>query len=319
MSTDNEHMRLRRRMERRLGRPVSNAAWGLAADERFVAEALDPSLEGGEAGLLGYLRRLLHVEDSGPARPRSRAVGRTPAWSSEDLAARIAVLGRLVAEDAAGDEEILTFRHRVLGRDAPMSADEAEAYLDTLEARRPRFEASFDAAPAGVLKYQNRHVAHDLHVWAGSPLDKLRKLSESLAQCYPWQPAQAAAFVLEGLIPRATPFMVQVPQTLGEGAKRRARVILEVDAWIPAATVLRAYRDVQRQLLPGYNRPVSRRGIDLVNFVLRTRPASWPRLLELWNTEHAAVAYPDYRHMRFAFERARRSILEPAYRPYLGG
>jgi hypothetical protein len=223
-----------------------------------------------------------------------------------------------VAEDAAGDEEILAFRHRVLGRDTPMSADEAETYLEVPEARDRRLRGLFDPGPAGVLKYQNRHISHDLHVWAGSPLDELRKLVGSLAQVYPWEPAQAAAFVLEGLIPLATPFLLHVPQTWGKGERRRARIIMEVDAWIPAATVLRAYREVQRQILPGHNRPVSRRAVDLVNFVLQHRPATWPKLLGLWNSEHPTAGYSDYRHMRFAFERARQSLLVPRYRLYSG-
>ena len=310
------HITLRRRMERQLAQPVSDAAWDVAQKRRFVDEALDPSYAGGQEDLLDFLRDLLRITDRAPDRPRARASRHLAAWTSDDLMARIKAVSRLVAEDAAGDEAILTFRHRVLSRDTPMSPAEAEAYLEMPEAREPRLGGSFDRGPAGVLKYQNRHISHDLHVWAGSPLDDLRKLSESLADAYPWQPAQAAAFVLEGLIPLATPFMLHVPQVWGE--RRRARVIMEVDAWIPAATVLRAYREVQRQLLPGHNRPVSRRAVDLVYFVLQRRPATWTVLLDLWNSEHPTAGYSDYRHMRFAFERARQSLLVPRYRLYTG-
>jgi hypothetical protein len=305
-------------MERQLGQPVSDTAWELAEKHDYVAEALDPNLADGQEGLLNYLGELLRLTDRGPVHPRSRASGQPAAWSSDDLMARIKAVSRLVAEEAAGDEAILTFRHRVLGRDTPMSPDEAEAYLDVPEAREPRLKGSFALAAAGVLKYQNWHISHDLHVWAGSPLDELRKLAGSLAQSYPWEPAQAAAFVLEGLIPLARPFVLHVPQTSGKGERRRARIIMEVDAWVPAASVLQAYREVQRQLLPGHNRPVSRRAIDLVNFVLQHRPATWPKLLGLWNSEHPTTGYSDYRHMRFAFERAQRSLLVPRYRLYSG-
>jgi hypothetical protein len=199
-----------------------------------------------------------------------------------------------------------------------MSAEEAEAYLDLPEARQPRFRSAIDAESIGLLKYQNRHVSHDLHVWAGSPLDKLRKLAATLAQSYPWEPAQAAAFVLEGLIPLATPFMLHLPQTWHETRPRRAKLVMEVELWMPAAAVLRAYRDLQRQVLPGHNRPVSRRSIDLVNFVLQHRPATWPQLLDFWNSEHPTTGYFDYRHMRFTFERAQQSLLNPRYRFYAG-
>ena len=305
-------------MERQLGQPVSDAAWELAQKRLYVADALDPSYADGQEGLLDFLRDLLRLTDRAPIRPRSRTSGHPAVWSSDDLMARIRAVSRLVAQEAAGDEEILTFRHRVLGRDAPMSPDEAEAYLEVPEAREPRLRGSFDLGQAGVLKYQNRHISHDLHVWAGSPLDELRKLAGSLAEVYPWEPAQAAAFVLEGLIPLARPFVLHVPQTWGKGERRRARIFMEVDAWIPAATVLQAYREVQRQLLPGHNRPVSRRAVDLVSFVLQHLPATWPTLLGLWNSEHPTAGYSDYRHMRSAFERARSSLLVPKYRLYLG-
>jgi hypothetical protein len=318
VEANNVHIALRRRMERQLGQPVSSAAWEVAQKRLFVAEALDPSYAGGQEDLLDFLRDLLRLTDRAPSRPRSRASGQPAAWTSDDLMARIKAVSRLVAEDAAGDEEILTFRQRVLGRDTPMSPDDAEAYLEVPEAREPRLKGSFDGGPVGVLKYQNRHISHDLHVWAGSPLDELRKLAGSLAQAYPWEPAQAAAFVLEGLIPLATPFVLHVPQTWGKGERRRARIIMEVDAWVPAATVLQAYREVQRQLLPGHNRPVSRRAVDLVNFVLQHLPATWPKLFDLWNSEHPTAGYSDYRHMRFAFARARQSLLVPRYRLYSG-
>lgn len=87
-------------------------------------------------------------------------------------------------------------------------------------------------------------------------------------------------------------------------------MIMEVDAWIPATLVLRAYREVQRQLLPGYNRPVSRRAIDLVNFVLRYRPATWPKLLDLWNSAHPADGYSDY--PTHAFRLRKGSAVAPA-------
>ncbi len=313
MRVNNEHIQLRRRMERLLGQPVSAAAWTLAEKRRYVADALDPA-EDGEAELVEFLRDVLNVVERSPVRSPNLAVRGAPALDSEYLVARIEAVSRLAAQHAAGDEEILAFRHRVLGRDTPMSAAEAEAYLDEPEARQsPRTNG-----PIGLLQYQNRHVFHDVHVWPGSPLDELRKLASTLVQSYPWQPPQAAAFVLEGLRPLATPFALHFPQSWHETRPRRAKVVLEVDLWMPAAAVLRAYRDLQRKVLPGHNRPVSRRSIDLVNFVLRNRPATWPELLKSWNKEHPSVAYSDYRHLRYAFQRAQQSLLSPAYRPYFG-
>lgn len=320
MTTNNEHKLLRRRMARLLGRSISGAAWALACDQGYVAEALDPAYDAaGEDSLSAYLTALLRVEDAGlRSRARSRRSSSRRILTGGESSARVEAVSRLAAEHAAGDEEILRFRHRVLGRNTPMSAEQAEAYLDLPEARERPGLGTHASGPMETLKYQNRHVSHDLHVWAGSPLDKLRKLADALTKSYPWEPAQAAAFVLEGLVPLATPFMLRFPQTWHEGRPRRAKLIMEVDLWMPASAVLHAYREVQRKVLPGHNRPVGSQSIELVNFVIQHRPNTWAALLERWNNEHPGREYSDYRSFRYAFERASRSLLHPKYRPWLG-
>jgi len=306
-------------MAKQLGRPISDGVWALATREHYVAEALDPAYGGApaESGLAAFLAALLRVEDAG-LRGRVRMVQSNSGPKGSESLARIEAVSRLAAEHAAGDDEILRFRERVLGRSAPMSASEAEAYLDLPQARQGRRRSSLSGGPTETLKYHNRHVSHDLRVWPDSPLDDLRRLAERLSQSYPWEPAQAAAFVLEGLIPLATPFMLRLPQAWHEDRPRRARLVMEVDLWMPAAAVLRAYRRVQREVLPGHNRPVSSRSVALVNFVMKHRPATWPRLLERWNTEHPGSEYSNYRSFRYAFDRASRSLLHPTYRPWMG-
>lgn len=321
METNNEHIVLQRRLEKHLGRSVSPTAWAVATERGYIAEALDPAYgTAGEDGLLKFLADLLRVADD-----HFRAAAKRPRMAKQSgrptapVSARIEAVSRLAAEHAAGDEEILRFRQRVLGRDAPMTADEAEVYLDLPEARQPRpTSPSSSNGPTELLKYQNRHINHDLRVWAGSPLDALRRLAESLAQSYPWQPSQAAAFVLEGLIPLATPFMLRMPQPRHELRPRRAKLVMEVELWMPASAVLRAYRDVQREVLPGHNRPISPRSIEVVNFVMRHRPSTWASLAERWNTEHPGGEYANYRSFRYTFDRASRSLLHPKYRPWLG-
>jgi hypothetical protein len=319
VSTDNAHIPLRRRVAKRLGRSISDAAWALAIDQHYVAEASDPALgSAAEDSLSRFLASLLKVQE---AAARSRSRSRSTSARTRNVSgssARIEALSRLAADHAAGDDEILQFRRRVLGRDTPMSAVEAEAYLELAEAREPRRPRSGLRGPSEVLRYQNRRIDHDLHVWSGSPLDELRKLAESLSRSYPWEPSQAAAFVLEGLIPRATPFMLRLPQRFGDGRPHRAKLIMEVDLWMPAAAVLRAYRQIQREVLPGHNRPVSARSIEVVNFVMRHQPETWTNLTGRWNNEHPDHAYANYRNFRYAFDRARRSLLHPKYRPWLG-
>jgi hypothetical protein len=311
-------------MSQRLSRPISDAAWALVTKEGRVAEAVDPDLRSqAEDELVAYLNELLRVEDVG-LRKRLRSAKSNSGLAPKGTmsSARLEAVSRLAAEHAAGDEEILRFRQQVLRRDAPMTADEAEAFLDLPEARQAGVRLPDDSLE--ILRYHNRHVSHDLHVWPRSPLDKLRQLADKLAQSYPWQPAQAAAFVLEGLIPLATPFTLRLPQPLHEGRPRRAKLIMEIDLWMPAGEVLRAYRQVQRAVLPGHNRPISPSSVELVNHVMRERASendrrtTWQSLMDGWNTEHPSRRYANYRSFRSAFERASRSLLYPMYRPYFG-
>ena len=305
-------------MRRRLGRSISDASWAVATERSFVSDALDSKYATGEDDLLSFLGDLLRVLEAASRRPARRKASKLVLIPmAAEARARIEAISRLAADHAAGDEDILRFRQRVLGRDTPMSAPEAEAYLDLPDARYGR-GTSPDGGRLEVLSYQNRRVSHDLHVRPGSPLDQLRTLAERLAEAYPWQPAQAASFVLEGLTPLATPFTLHLPQMWQEDRPRRAKLIMEVDLWMPASAVLEAYRRIQRKVLPGHNRPISARSVELVNFVMQHRPSTWPSLVERWNTEHPRGEYANYRSFRFAFERASRSLLHPRYRRWLG-
>ncbi len=176
-------------MAKRLGRGIPDAAWDFLVEDHYVAEALSREYPDSEDRLFGRLEQLLRLVGQIHSAPAQGTV--EPAA----LAPRIEAVSRLAAESAGGRSEVLDFRRRVLERESPMSRDEAEAYLDTDEARAPHHGKAKETLE--LLKYQNGHIAYDLHVWAGSPLDELRQLAEQLALVYPWQPEQAASFVLE--------------------------------------------------------------------------------------------------------------------------
>jgi hypothetical protein len=314
MATDNVHMVLRRRMGKRLGRRVSSTAWAMADERRYVSDALDPEYPDGEDDLYRFLTDLLRVEDdalkAGLARERRR---KDPGAPDAALTARIEAVSRLAADHAAGDAAVLRFRQRILHRETALTPNEAEAFLEQDQGRERA-----GVQRAELLVYQNARVTHDIHVWPSSPLDRLRRLAEDLARSYPWQPAQAAAFVLEGQTPLATPFLLHMPQTPAGERPARARLVMEVDLWMPAEVVARAYRKAQRDVLRGHNKPVRPRTLDVVNFVLTHRPATWAALLERWNTEHPGDEFPDYRALSWTFKRAEKSLLSPEYTLSLG-
>jgi hypothetical protein len=313
MSSDNAHLALRRRVQRRLGRRITDPAWELAEERYFVDEALDPQYDDGETKLEAFLKSLFSVEDASAPSQATARPAITGSTYTRGLGARIRALsleaGRLAAEDGA----VLAFRIAVLHRETLMTPAEAETFLD--DARSAHVGKGLQ--PLHVLAYQNRTIDWQIHVAQGSPLDRLRMLADELSRSYPWHPSQAAAFVLEGLLPLATPLLVHVPQVPPDIRPGRSRIVLEVDAWVPAASVLDAYRDIQRKLLPGHNKQIGARAIELVRFLALDPSGTWPERLRRWNSAHPDWAFPNFRNFRSAAVRARHSLL-PAYRQWFG-
>ncbi|TAM55772.1 MAG: hypothetical protein EPN50_10585 [Chloroflexota bacterium] len=343
---------LRAQAERRLGRHVPDAAWRLAERRDYVTDAALT----GEDGMDQLVAFLDGFRAAAPP-PRGRTTD-TSAWAQE----RTLAVTRLAAAAATDDPEVHSFRAEVLRHAAPLSAAEATALLESPLARevpashlglapwpivghQARLQApggttytvswadgsdtvvlpARDPLPRLSLAYvQADDRVRTVEVSHDSVLGRLAELSETLAKSYPWEPALAAAFVLEGAAPWASGIRVTRRQWMPLGRQARpprARITIEVEAWVPADVVTRAYRESQREVLDGHNRPLAERSIQLVNFVLDARDAepnvTWPALRERWNRAHPAAPFPNFRNMRFTFERASRSILYPRYR--LGG
>src|SRR5918997_2166383 len=128
-------------------------------------------------------------------------------------------------------------------------------------------------------------------LWPGSVVDKLYDLGEDLADQFDWPSAEAAAwFVLTGEAPESRPLDARW-DTKGGGPylNPQWRVRLTVPAWLPAEEVERAYRRMQRQILPGKNRGPDPKTLEVARFVWEQerlngyRRPSWDVLLGRWN------------------------------------
>jgi len=115
---------------------------------------------------------------------------------------------------------------------------------------------------------------HRALVRFNSVLDRLRKTAQQLLRDYPWFEADSVWFLLTGETPYVAPMTWR--------AKHRGHVIfdpypstgfgyqlvaLTVEPWVPVETVQKVYRDLQRQLLGGDNRPVGDKNRSLFSFV----------------------------------------------------
>lgn len=171
--------------------------------------------------------------------------------------------------------------------------------------------ASFDG------RWREQHVP----VYRGSLLDEVRELAGWLAREYDWLEPQATWFVLTGSVVPRLPLRVAVDGKLGYG-HTSCRVTLDVEPWISAETVLRAYRDVQRRVLPGDNRPVGERSLALARFVAEQERdgerRTWRELRTRWNDAHPDLLYDDDRRFRRDVVRAHQILLFPPYRLSFG-
>ena len=157
-----------------------------------------------------------------------------------------------------------------------------------------------------------------------SAFDLLRKVCNWLSERFPWRPWDAVWFVLTGIPPFVPPIQPQVRAWTSQTDKvpifRRDLLTLEMDPWLSVAAVVRVYRAYQRQILAGRNRGLGARSMDLFLFVTERegtngRTKTWDELRAEWNREHRDCRYLDYKNFRRDFDRARRAVLLPKYRP----
>ena len=109
-------------------------------------------------------------------------------------------------------------------------------------------------------------------VWERSVLEKLRRVSQKLAERYLWQGAQATMFVLTGEIPARPSLRVSYERRGADVGSRAVKVsqgmvTLEVAPWVSAKTVHRAFRAAQSRILDRDNRPIKEKNLKLFRFV----------------------------------------------------
>lgn len=142
--------------------------------------------------------------------------------------------------------------------------------------RTPRFKDRTDGQPLYFVNERGR--ARKVSVWDGSLLERLRHLSEGLAQEFRWEPAQATMFVLTGQVPAIPPLKVTgYLRSRSEILEDTTRVPIHIDAtinmtaspWVPARTVTMAYREAQTKILgSGGGKPPSVKNLRLFRFVI---------------------------------------------------
>lgn len=133
----------------------------------------------------------------------------------------------------------------------------------------PLDEDERDSVSMPLLSSDPAVGLEDWPVEIGSVLDVLRRVCNRLAKAsgYAWREDQATWFVLTG---QATPSTVLDGRfdTVFGGIMTRGTITLTAEPWVPAETVMRHYRGMQRAMLKQDNRPPSERSLALFRFVV---------------------------------------------------
>ena len=216
---------------------------------------------------------------------------------------------RATLESYRREREGQKVRHRAaVSVDPPGITEIAERWTQEPAHKVIRKRPNDDVGNGEPLSFVNEEGRVQVSwVWEGSLLDKLRRLSEKLAQRYFWQDAQATMFVLTGEIPARPSLQVSYKQkNAGVGSKAlkvsQGMVILEIAPWVSAKTVERAYRSAQKRILRRHNRPIKEKNLRLFRFVTeRLEPTGLyedggPRFPpgEEGDTEDELIAYGAY-------------------------
>ena len=225
-------------------------------------------------------------------------------------------LSLLFAERAAGDEEVIKFRKEVLS-DELLRVGGVGGWIEkqrdqdgeptmwvevplTDEQKGKLFEGEEPSIKLiGEVDAKRRFVAYGVpgNAWAevmlttsGGILERLRKLSEGLAKQFSWQPAQATLFILvEGFVP-----LVQnlVDRFQGKPLPAASRLTLEIDPTMPPRILEEQFRAIRARVFSSRYRPLSKKNLQLVAFVLRQRKGrSWPEIMTAWNKKHSEYRY----------------------------
>ena len=196
-----------------------------------------------------------------------------------------------------GRSEEYPYRHAVIVRlpaGITPGYDQDGSY--TLSPPLPEISRCQGLAPVTFLEYPRAGSAWVQRIPAGpdGPLGILYKLSQSLAETYGWQRAQATGFVLTDLTPEIPLYMVSFA---GHDLGGLARVQIVVDPFFTPAEVAQMYKQNRSQFLSGKTKGLSQKHTRLAIHVLH-QPKLDQSCLQNWNQQYPKWTYREMRRFK---------------------
>jgi hypothetical protein len=309
---------VRRALEKKLRRTAIDSLWSFLLEKGYVGEVLAgyESLD----DLVATAKQVLQA-----ARRNSTAVRTAAASGPQPGEARAWALSMLVAAETREDSRVTSFRADALNGallPTPRAADWIKGHSDvtatmtqditiTLKTDQIDYEGAgwarlllpsnrvrISEVSARVLSYTdgNDGRVHRIGVPAHGQLDRLRRLSESLAQECCWQPAQATMFVLTD----AVPMISRIRSTTSTGRSLWAsRIRLDIDPAESVREVAEAFAALARIGPAGHARPIKEKHARLaVHALVDHAHLPWSERARLWNAEHAQWRYSSEANFR---------------------
>jgi hypothetical protein len=256
---------------------------------------------------------------------------------------RADAIERMVAEEAARDEEVISFRKSAL-RGRLLKRAEVEEWIQRQSEKdgggtnylrvpvpqgvtlthkehglvpEPAFTVCHNW-PAVRLDFELLDYAKEGSAWVhripvtrGGVLQKLRLLSKKLAQNYGWEYAQAAGFVLRGLPPELPALKIELSLSALDAL---SRVKLTIDPAVSPRELASAYQELRKKLMTSRHRALQPKKLALAVF-MSSRPPSEPQRdsMASWNKEYRKWKYKEIRNFGRDVAAARRQLLNPGH------
>jgi hypothetical protein len=341
---------VRRDLERELAFVLSEPAWAFLVEHRYVAEVLqgEKTIRELAQDTRAFLRAWGRPMPARSTAPRMLASAKR-AKAAKILPKRQEVVSRLLAAEAARDEEVRSFREEVLGGSLmkPQDVDrwiERQAKEDgppsrwltvplptgyevrsstTFATTEPPLTISEETPAILVQKRYLSYVSsrvdeleedprRDVPTAEGGVLDRLRQLSEGLARFYRWDEAAATNFVLTGETPLMPSIETRsrVPSTYGT----LARISLTIDPALSPREVADHYRRWRARIVTGRHRELSDKHMCLANFAAgRPVGETLRERMAVWNKEYPNWKYKTETNFGRDCTQAVRRLLHPDY------
>lgn len=312
--------------------PVSEREWEMLDSQRILDQLRCGNLF--PAGVAEKIKQLRDVYLLSPPPTKDRG--------GEVTSTRMRAMSELVAQDVRKDDAVLAFRKDVLGGRLLAKEKIAEWIYQKAELEGPSTVFLIVPLPPGVAVNLQRtggelaivpskpiniskdwpavatdidmvsfpvegKPARSMPVRTGGILDRLRVLSETLAERYGWLSSESTTFILADVPPVSTPLSARYEK---KDISALSRIVLTIDPALSPREVSERYRDVRRQYFAGRHRSMSEKHHTLVLF-MNSRPVeeTYAGGMTAWNRKYPNWKYTSETNFGRDVQVARRRLL----------